>query len=64
MVFDAAPHYLFHYVYSKGIFGIYLWPTASFDFRTIFQDRNFAVSSLDAMEYRITSSETVAACID
>ena|SRR5215469_14630149 len=64
MVFDAAPHYLFHYVYSKGIVGIYLGPTASFDFRTIFQDRNFAVSSLDAMEYRITSSETVAACID
>jgi hypothetical protein len=62
LVFDAAPHYLFHYAYSKGIVGIYLGPTPSFDFRTIFHDPNFKVSNLDAMEYRITSSDTVAAC--
>lgn len=62
MVFDAAPKYLFHYAYSKGIVGIYLGPTASFDFRSVFHDRNFEVFSLDAMEYRITSSDTVAAC--
>ena len=62
MVFDAAPHYLFHYAYSKGIVGIYLGPTASFDFRSVFHDRNFQLARLDAMEYRITGSDTVAAC--
>jgi len=62
MVFDAAPHYLFHYAYSRGIVGIYLGPTASFDFRSVLRDRNFRLASLDAMEYRITGSDTVAAC--
>ena len=62
MVFDAAPNYMFHYTDSKGIVGIYLGPTPSFDFRSVFHDRNFKVSSLDTMEYRIISSDTVAAC--
>jgi hypothetical protein len=62
VVFDAAPNYMFHYANSKGIVGIYLGPTPSFDFRSVFHDRNFKVASLDAMEYRITSSDTVAAC--
>lgn len=62
MVFDAAPHYLFHYAYSKGIVGIYLGPTPSFDFRSVLDDRNFKLASLGATEYRITSSDTVAAC--
>jgi len=62
MVFDAAPHYLFHYAYSKGIVGIYLGPTASFDFRSVLRDRNFRLASLDALEYRITNSDTVDAC--
>jgi hypothetical protein len=64
MVFDAAPNYMFHYTDSKGIVGIYLGPTRSFDFRSVLHDRNFKVFSLDAMEYRITSSDTVAACSD
>ena len=63
MVFDAAPNYLFHYAYSKGIVGIYLGPTASFDFRSVLKDRNFKLGSLNAVEYLITSgSDTVAAC--
>src|SRR5579862_2204690 len=62
MVFDAAPKYMFHYAYSKGIVGIYLGPTASFDFRSVLHDKNFQLASLDASEYRITSSGTVAAC--
>jgi hypothetical protein len=62
MVFDAAPKYLFHYAYSKGIVGIYVAPTSSFDFRSVLHDRNFQMASLDAMEYRITGSDTVAAC--
>ncbi len=62
MVFDAAPKYMFHYAYSKGIVGIYVGPTPSFDFRSVFHDRNFQLASLDAMEYRITGSDTVAAC--
>jgi len=62
VVFDAAPNYLFHYAYSKGIVGIFIGPTASFDFRSVFHDRNFWVLSLGAAEFRITSSETVAAC--
>jgi hypothetical protein len=61
IVFDAAPHYLFHYAYSKGIVGIYLGPTPSFDFRSALHDPK-GPASLDAMEYRITSSGTVAAC--
>jgi hypothetical protein len=64
MVFDAAPKYMFHYAYSKGIVGIYVGPTPSFDFRSVLHDRNFRLASLDAMEYRITGSETVAACSD
>jgi hypothetical protein len=62
LVFDAAPNYLFHYAYSKGIIGIYLGPTASFDFRSVFHDRSFRMSSL--AEFRITSSDTMAACSD
>jgi hypothetical protein len=62
MVFDAAPTYLFHYAYSKGIVGIYLGPMASSDFRRVFHDRNFQLASLDAVEYRITGPDTVAAC--
>jgi hypothetical protein len=46
MVFDAAPKYLFHYAYSEGIVGIYLGPTASFDFRRVFHDRNFHLASV------------------
>ena len=62
MVFDASPTYMFHYAYSKGIVGIYLGPTASFDFRSVLHDRNFQLSTLDATEYRITGTEPVAAC--
>jgi len=62
MVFDAAPNYMFHYTDSKGIVGIYLGATASFDFRSALHDRNFKVFSLDALEYRITGSDTVATC--
>jgi hypothetical protein len=64
MVFDASPNYLFHYGYSKGILGIYVGPTASFDFRSVLHDRNFQVGSLDSVEYRNTGPETVAACSD
>ena len=60
MVFDAAPNYLFRYAYSKGIVGIYVGPKASFDFRSVFDDRSFQLSSL--AEFRITGSDTVAAC--
>jgi hypothetical protein len=62
MVFDAAPKYLFHYAYSKGIVGIYVGPTRAFDFRSVLHDRNFRLASLDAMEYHITGSDIVAAC--
>jgi hypothetical protein len=62
MVFDAAPKYLFHYAYSKGIVGIYLGPTASFDFRSVLRDKNFRLANLDALEYRKTTSGAVAGC--
>ncbi len=62
MVFDASPNYLFHYAYTKGIVGIYLGPTASFDFRSVLRDRNLHLGSLDATEYRLTGPNTVAAC--
>ena len=62
MVFDAAPKYLFHYAYSKGIVGIYLGPTASFDFRSVLHDKNFQLANLDASEYLKTTSGAVAGC--
>jgi hypothetical protein len=62
MVFDASPNYLFHYSYFKGIVGIYLGPTASYDFRNVLHDKNFQLGDLDASEFRITGSGTVAAC--
>ena len=60
LVFDAAPNYMFHYADSKGIVGIYVGPTASFDFRIAFHDRSFQSSTL--AEFSITGSDTVAAC--
>jgi len=62
LVFDAAPNYLFHYVDSKGIVGIYIGPTPSYDFRGVLRERSFNVFSLDKTEYRIRGSDTVAAC--
>ncbi len=62
LVFDAAPNYLFHYVDSKGIVGIYIGVTASYDFRSVLRDPNFRVFDLDSTEYRIVGSDTVAAC--
>jgi hypothetical protein len=62
LVYDASPNYLFHYAYSKGIIGIYVGPTASFDFRSVLHDRNFQLDRLDSLEYRLTGPDTVAAC--
>jgi len=62
IVFDAAPKYLFHYAYSKGIVGIYLGPTDSFDFRSVLHDKNFQLANLDASEYRKTTSGAIAGC--
>jgi len=64
MVFDAAPNYLFHYVDSKGIVGIYIGATASYDFRSVLRDPKFKVFDLDSTEYRIVGSDTVAACTE
>jgi len=64
MVFDAAPNYLFHFAYSKGIVGIYLGPTDSFDFRSLLHEKNFPLASLDALEHRKTSPGTLAGCSD
>jgi|SRR6185437_7164104 hypothetical protein len=62
MVFDAAPKYLFHYAYSKGIVGIYLGPTDTFDFRSVLHDKNSQLANMDASEYRKTTSGAVAGC--
>jgi hypothetical protein len=62
MVFDAAPKYLFHYAYSKGIVGIYLGPTDSFDFRSVLHEKNFQLANLDSSEFRKTTSDAVAGC--
>ena len=61
-VFDDAPNYMFHYAHSKGIVGIYIGATASYDFRSVLRDPNFRVFDLDSMEYRVVGSDTVAAC--
>lgn len=63
MVFDASPKYLFHYAYDRGIVGIYMGPTASYDFRNVLHDQNFRIGDLEPMEYRITaSSDAIAPC--
>jgi hypothetical protein len=62
MVFDASPNYMFHYVVPKGIVGIYVGPTTSYDFRGLFHERNLRIDNLDATEYRIAGSDSIAAC--
>jgi hypothetical protein len=62
MVFDAAPNYMFHYAIPKGVVGIYVGPTSSFDFRLLFRERNLRLDKFDAMEYRVMGSGTIAAC--
>jgi len=62
MVFDASPNYMFHYAGPKGIVGIYVGPTPSFDFRSLFHDRNLRIGKFDSMEYRIKGSASIAAC--
>lgn len=62
IVFDAAPNYMFHYSVPKGVVGIYLGPQASFDFRLLFRERNLRIDKFDAMEYRVTGSQTFAPC--
>jgi hypothetical protein len=53
MVYEASPNYMFHYIEPKGLVGIYIGATPSFDFRSVLHDPDFEVSSLDAVEYRI-----------
>ena len=60
LVFDASPNYLFHYSFSKGIVGIYVGPTASYDFRHVFHDRKVDWTGFD--EYRTTGPDIVAGC--
>ncbi|MEY2153049.1 MULTISPECIES: hypothetical protein [unclassified Rhodanobacter] len=63
VVFDASPNFLFHYVVPKGVVGIYVGSTPSFDFRSLFHDHNVQIGTLNAVEYQITSdSDAVAAC--
>jgi len=62
MVFDESSNYLFHYVIPKGVVGIYVGLTPSNDFRSLFHDRNLHIDKLNATEYRIVGSESIAAC--
>lgn len=62
MIFDAAPNLMFHYAIPKGVVGIYIARTPSFDFRLLFHDKNLNLNQFEAMEYRLTGSNTMAAC--
>lgn len=63
MTFDASHRYLFHYAYGRGIVGIYVGPTASYDFRSVLHDPRFSVGDLDKKEYKVTTvSGIVAPC--
>ena len=62
MVFDVAPNYMFHFLIPKGVIGIYVGPTSSFDFRSVLRDRHLQLDRFDALEYRITSLDAIAAC--
>jgi len=62
MVFDRSPRLLFHYVIPGGLIGIYIGPTAGFDFRSVLRDRTFRVSDLQPTEHVISDSQAVAPC--
>jgi hypothetical protein len=62
VVFDAAPNYMFHYVTPKGIVGIYMGSSPSFDFRDLLKDRNLRIGEYHALEYRIEAGDSIGAC--
>lgn len=41
IVFDSSPNYLFHYAGADGLVGIYVGPTPSYDFRSLFRRKDF-----------------------
>jgi hypothetical protein len=51
-----VPNTCFHYAYGSGIVGIYVGPTASYDFRNVLHNQQFRLGDLEAVEYRITAS--------
>lgn len=63
-VSDAAPHYLFHYESGKGVVGIILGPTPSFDFRSALRNPRFRLFDFETREYRIVGSNGILACKD
>lgn len=62
MVFDAAPNYMFHYSIHKGVVGIYVGATPSFDFRHLLRSQHMRLDKFDALEYRLVSAATIAEC--
>lgn len=58
--FDEGPNYLFHYVYGKGVVGVYAGPTKYFDFRKAIGDQDFLLSNLT--EYVVSGSDGFGAC--
>lgn len=62
MVFDASPHFMFHYVEPTGLVSIYVGRTPTFDFRSLLRERALKMSDYDSLEYRIVPPGAIAAC--
>ena len=62
LVFDESPNYVFEYVDQRGLVGIFIGPTAKYDFRDAFRDRNFRIGDLEAYEYRGIGPKYIGGC--
>jgi hypothetical protein len=62
MVFDASPHFMFHYVEPTGLVGIYVGEAPTFDFRSLLKERALKMSDYGGLEYRIVPPGAIAAC--
>lgn len=62
LVFDESPNYVFEYVDQRGLVGIFIGPTAKYDFRDAFRDRNFRIGDLEVYEYRGIGPKYIGGC--
>jgi len=62
LVFDESPNYVFEYVDQRGLVGIFIGPTAKYDFRDAFRNRNFRIGDLEVYEYRGVGPKYIGGC--
>jgi hypothetical protein len=60
-VYKEAPHYMFQYLWSAGVVGIYFDPKGHYDFREL-ENNNTSLARMDRFIFRKISGGTLAAC--